>query len=68
MKSQESMQATGYIQRITGRRYPKVEKLIEEAPPETQLQVISLLRDLEDALNQEKRSFQPFPGGPRIRM
>jgi hypothetical protein len=67
MKSRESRQVTGAIQRITGRRYPKVEQLVEGADLETRLQVLALLRDVESAISNEKRTFRPFPGGPRMR-
>jgi len=68
MRGRESQQAVGMMRRLTGRAYPKVEQMLDGADRETQMQMIALLRDIESAINREKRSFQPFPGGPAIRM
>jgi len=54
MKSREGAQIAGTMQRLTGRRYPKVEQLMDEADQETQLQVIALFRDLESAMSRER--------------
>lgn len=60
------------LARITGLRYPELENFVKNADPKVAPRVAQdlhrLARDIESVIDREKRTFRPFPGGPRIRM
>lgn len=56
------------LYRLSGRRYPRLEDELEKMSPEALRELHMLLRDVELTLDQERRTFRPFPGGPKIRM
>lgn len=59
-------QAIATMSRFTGRRYPEFQKEIENMPVPALVDLIRFLRDCEDEVQRERRTFRPFPGGPRI--
>lgn len=44
------------------------EKELAKLSPEQQRILLNVLRDAEMAIDREKRTFRPWPGGPRVRM
>jgi len=67
MLTREGHAAIGTIQRVLGRRYPQIEQMLAGADQATQMQFLAMAREFETKVNLERRSFRPFPGGPRIR-
>lgn len=55
------------LYRLTGKRYFKLEECMEQLGVEGMRDLYRLLRDVEQVLEHERRTFRPFPGGPRIR-
>lgn len=56
------------VYRLTGKRYPALEREMEKMGPEAMRELHLLLREVEQVLEREKRIVRPFPGGPRMRM
>lgn len=55
-------------QRLTGRRYGELEKMLDSATEEQARDFLRLIRDCETEIMMEKRRVPLFPGGPRIRI
>ena len=49
-----------------GRNF-NLENGLEDLSVEALRDLLNVLRDFDQELSSEKRSFRPFPGGPRIR-
>ena len=43
-------------------------KAIDEMPVQALQELGWLMRDMEQEIQNEKRTFRPFPGGPKIRL
>jgi hypothetical protein len=54
--------------RFTGRRYQDLYNEIEKMPLAAQRDFNRFLQDVEGEIERERRTFRPFPGGPKIRM
>jgi hypothetical protein len=54
--------------RFTGRRYERLWAEMESLPVDALLDLQRFLRDSEEEVQRERRTFRPFPGGPGIRM
>lgn len=50
----------------SGRMLKETE--LAKLPLEQQRILLNVLRDAQHEIDREKRTFRPFPGGPRIRM
>ena len=44
------------------------EQELAKLPLEQQRVLLNVLRDARHEIDSERRTFRPFPGGPRIRM
>jgi len=53
---------------ITHHRYPDLERGLTELPTPMLRDLERLLRETSYELTQAKRTFRPFPGGPRIKL
>lgn len=53
--------------RFTGRRYQELYAEIEKMPVAALQDLNRFLRDVEGEIDRERRTFRPFPGGPKIR-
>jgi hypothetical protein len=60
--------AIATMSRFTGRRYEALWRELEKLPVDALMDLNRFLRDCEDEVERERRTFRPFPGGPRIRM
>jgi len=54
--------------RFTGRRYQELYDEIEKMPVPALMDLNRFLQDVEGEIERERRTFRPFPGGPKIRM
>lgn len=60
-------QAAATMSRFTGMRYEQFWKELEGLPVPALMDLLRFLRDCEGEVERERRTFRPFPGGPRIR-
>lgn len=60
-------EAQATMARFTGRRYQEFWKELPALPVPALMDLLRFLRDCEDEVERERRTFRPFPGGPRIR-
>lgn len=56
------------MSRFTGRRYQDLWKELETMPVAALRDLNRFLQDSEGEIERERRTFRPFPGGPKIRM
>lgn len=56
------------VRLLTGRRYPHLEREVEEMEPEIRRDFAVFLKDVEQVLAKEKRASRWFPGGPEARV
>lgn len=61
-------EAQAIMAHMTGRRYPAFWRELEDLPVDALLDYLRFLRDFEGEIERERRTFKPFPGGPRVRM
>jgi len=61
-------EAIAIMTRVTGRRYQALWREVEKMPVDALMDLLRFLGDFGDELEREKRTFKPFPGGPRFRM
>jgi hypothetical protein len=61
-------EAQAAMSHMAGRRYPAFFRELENLPVEALIDLLRFLRDFEGELDRERRTFRPFPGGPKFRM
>lgn len=61
-------EAVAIMARVTGRRYQAFWRELDNMPVDALMDLLRFLGDFGDELERERRTFKPFPGGPRIRM
>jgi hypothetical protein len=53
---------------LTGRRYPTLELEMEKMSEKAQEDLFRLIQEATQQVHRAKRTFRPFPGGPKIRL